>query len=85
MIEILVVRDPDGGDEIEIWEDGQPVGFPQARVVVVDAGRGHDYDDWQETAKDAFENIFQSPKACRAAMAAFADPPGSKYIDGFPD
>lgn len=84
MIEILVVRDPDGDDEIQAWHDGQPVAWPEVRVVVVDAGRGHEYDDWQESAKDAFENIFQSPKACRAAFDAYADPPGKEYIEGWP-
>lgn len=82
MIEILVVRDPDGGDAIRVWRYGIEV-TADADIIIVDAGRGYNYADWIEAADYSARGL--TPAAAEAVRIAYADPPGRKYIDGFPE
>jgi hypothetical protein len=83
MITVLVVRDPDGGDDIQIW-DGDDDITSSCFVTVVDAGRGYDYDDWIEMAAGDVASVpHQVPRD--AITVAYLDPPGNKFITGWPD
>ena len=83
-IEILVVRDPDMADEITVWRDGYDITNSElVTVAYVDAGAGWDFEDWRENAdhwlkRDDITDVFRE-----AVAAAYFDPPGQKYIDGF--
>lgn len=82
MIEVLVVRDPDMADEVTVWVDGIDVTL-EAAIVQVDPGAGWDYEDWTAAAAGAVAMV-ASPAAREAIAAAYADPPGKSYIDGYP-
>ena len=85
MIEILVVRDPDSADDIRVWENGRELrtNADGLYIAYVDAGAGYEYRDWVEMADAAVaEMVTDEVKV--ATRAAFDDPPGRKYIDGFP-
>ena len=47
-IEILHTREADGGCEVDVYIDGQPV-RDDVTVQDVDPGRGYPLEDWQET------------------------------------
>lgn len=81
-IEVLVIRDPDGDDAVQVWADG--VLAADAIITVVDAGRGWEFDDWARNACDA-GLAATTPAARRAIFRAYLDPPGSEYIQGWPD
>jgi hypothetical protein len=81
MIEILVVRDPDMADEVTVWRDGDDI-TDECAVIVVDAGAGWVFGDWRESADSALAAV-DSAAARAAVEAAYADPPGQAYIDGF--
>lgn len=83
-VEILLVRDPDGGTDLTVWIDGVRAGDEDYLEFVVDAGRGYTWDDWVEQATyDAAQAGSAEVKA--AVLAAYADPPGLQYIDGWPE
>lgn len=84
MIEILVVRDPDSADEIRVWQDGVELRPGDYAEFYVDAGAGWEYEDWREAAEAADEGAMY-PAVRVAVAAAYADPPGKKYIDGWPE
>lgn len=80
-LEILVVRDPDGGTDITIWADGVNV-TRQASVFTVDAGAGYDVADWIESTEHDLESTTHEA-VHDAIRAARCDPPGSEHIDGW--
>lgn len=80
-ITVLIVRDPDGGDETMMWVDGER--FRDWQEVTVDAGRGHMVEDWQESKMWELDH---APAAARQVIrAAYDSPPGERYIDGRPE
>jgi hypothetical protein len=79
VIEILVVRDPDGPNDVTVWLDGVDV-TRDAYIVEVDAGAGWVFDEWMEAALTAAADA-KSRAARDAIRAAFASPPGPEYID----
>lgn len=87
MIEILVVRDPDMADEITIWRDGYRVdNDDEIRVQYIDAGAGYLIDDWDDNARGTIQHLHAeqaSDEFVRTVEEVLADPPGSKYIEGF--
>ena len=83
MIEILVVRDPDSSNGVQVWQDGDEV-TGDCVVVHVDAGAGWDYADWRDNAGGAVAAM-RSDAAKAAVIRIFEDPPGTKYIDGWPE
>jgi hypothetical protein len=78
-IEILHVRDPDGGCDTTVWIDG----VPQATGVTiedVDAGRGYTREYWDERIAETQEAPYtEGFKA--ALLSALDDPPGDQYIE----
>jgi hypothetical protein len=80
-IEILVVRDPDGDTDLMIWIDGQRT--EQVDTYEVDAGRGYPYSEWRDARDYDVERASVNAKPMIAA--AFDDPPGREYIEGWPD
>lgn len=85
MIEILVVHSSDYGNEIHVYVDGELVSpGDDLYIVEVDPGAGWTYEDWQESAKAAFERGTW-PKFRTAVYGAYADPPSREYITGWPE
>lgn len=82
MIEVLVVRDPDMADQVTVWSNGVNV-TAEIVIVQVDPGAGWDYEAWTEAGSNAID-MATSPAARAAIVAAYADPPGKAYIDGYP-
>lgn len=88
-IEILVVRDPDSSNEIRVFIDGQLVtdeASSECRVIDIDAGAGYLIDDWDDNARGTIQHLLvdgASDEFVREVEQTYADPPGSKYIDGF--
>jgi hypothetical protein len=83
VITVLVVRDPDGGNDIQIWNGNVEI-TQDCHVVEVDPGRGYDYENWLEMCT-ADVDATQHSIPQRAVLEAYLDPPGTKYIDGWPD
>lgn len=85
MIEILIVRNPDSANDVQVFRDGVDVtNDNDVYIVEVDPGAGWTYEDWQESAKAAFEGGTW-PKFRTAVMDAYCDPPGKQYIDNWPE
>jgi hypothetical protein len=81
---ILVVRDPDGANQISIYLDGQLI--QDYTEISLDAGAGYGIEDWIENAKHDTIAAAQHGEAFAAAVkAAYDDPPGTEYIDGWDD
>jgi hypothetical protein len=84
MIDIVMVRDPDSATDIHVWLDGVDVTYSgDVRIIDVDAGAGWEYADWLD-ARDHADHHLSSDEAKAYARAAYDDPPGYKYIDGWP-
>jgi hypothetical protein len=79
-IEILAIADPDGSTEHTVWVDGQRVDGPD--VYLIDAGHGYTYEDWRENA--AYDIAQASAAAKGEIRVAYNNPPGRKYIEGWP-
>lgn len=76
-LELVVVRDPDGGTEVDAFLDGEPI---IGTEYTIDAGAGADWDGWKSTRD---ENLAAaSPNVRSALIAAYDDPPGGQYIEG---
>lgn len=75
-LEVIVVRDPDGPSEIEVFLDGVPV---RPTEYVIDAGAGWHWDDWTE-ARDA-NLATASPAARTALLSRYDNPPGGQYVE----
>jgi hypothetical protein len=81
---ILVVRDPDSANQISIYLDGQLI--QDYTEISLDAGAGYGIEDWIENAKHDTIVAAQHGEAFAAAVkAAYDDPPGTEYIDGWDD
>lgn len=78
-VELLHVRDSDGGCYIEVWVDGHKVPFTEENV---DPGRGHEVGDWYESIEYTARAEGYSPEFRAAALAAQVESLDSKYIDG---
>lgn len=77
-VEVVVVRDPSSQTEVSVSIDGVAV---DCLSVVIDAGRGWDWDDWREF-RDATLTEPLSPAARAELIDAFDDPPGGEYVMG---
>lgn len=75
-IELVVVRDPDGGTDVHTFYRGVPVSHTE---YIVDAGAGYSTEDWEEARAAYLAQA--SSEVVRAAVAeAMTDPPGAEYI-----
>lgn len=82
-IEIISVRDPDGGTYIQTFVDGAELSAG-VEIFEIDAGRGYEYSDWIEDLDSSLRAA--SSDAVRAALReAYMDPPGKDYIDHWPE
>lgn len=79
-IEIIVVRDPDGDNEVSVYLDGKQT--QEYVLYSIDAGRGYDLADWEEARESAIEQA-SSDEVAAALDSAYGDPPGEEYIDGW--
>lgn len=79
-LEIIAVRDPDGGTDIQAFVDGVPVTHD---LYSIDAGAGWAWSDWCESRD--YDLAQASPGARPFVEQAYAGPPGSVYIDGAPE
>lgn len=74
-IEVIVVRDPDGPTEIQVFVDGFPRTVTEYHV---DPGAGWTWTDWTRARDD---NLANASHAARAALRkVYANPPGGEYI-----
>lgn len=78
---ILHVRDPDNACDVTVFIDGVQVPWQEVEMVDIDAGRGYDLEDWEESIAWA-EKMPKSPLR-DAVLEAYGDPPGATYIDGW--
>lgn len=79
-VEIITVRDPDGGTDVHLLVDGVEIAFEEYGI---DAGHGWEWEDWKEARDANLESA--SPGARRILENWYASPPGGKYIEGKPD
>lgn len=79
-LEVVIVRDPDGGTDATTFVDGVQV--DDYDEYIVDAGRGHTYSDWIESRDCAMAAA--SPAAAALLAQCYDNPPGSQYIDDAP-
>lgn len=82
MIELVLVRDPDGGVDSTLFIDGVRIDEADITHHVVDAGAGYDWETWKEDRDHRLRTA--SPGARELLLEAFTDPPGGKYIDNVP-
>lgn len=82
-VELVVVRDPDGGTNATMFLDGAELPASDVEEYVVDAGWGHTYSDWIESRDDAVEAA--SPAAAALLRESYDYPPGHRYIEDAPD
>ena len=76
-IEVIVVRDPDGPTNTQVFVDGVPAAATQFHI---DAGRGWTWGDWVET-RDCDLAVISS--GARGALEdAYDDPPGGDAVRG---
>ena len=78
-IEILVVRDPDGPAQLQVFVDG--VETSDYAEEVVDAGAGHMLSEWVRHTASLTVDEDLTPAFRTAAVIARMDPPGSNYIE----
>lgn len=78
-VEIVGERDPDGGTDIALFIDGEPVRFQE---YIIDAGWGFEWSDWVE--QRAYEIAAASAAVAATLYQSALDPPGSKYIEDMP-
>lgn len=77
-LEVLVIRDPDGGTDVEVFIDGEPWAYAEE---VVDPGRGHVRSEWDEHTASVEAEEDYSPAFKAAVLAARAEASDSKYIE----
>ncbi|MGD9622300.1 MAG: hypothetical protein AB7G47_19925 [Mycolicibacterium sp.] len=78
-VEIVGERDPDGGTDIALYIDGEPVRFEE---YIIDAGWGFEWSEWVE--QRAYEIASASAAVAATLYQSALDPPGSKYIENMP-
>lgn len=80
LVDLLVVRDPDGPTTVTVALAGvlaDPLGL---RETHVDAGAGWEWEGWTEYRDTAVANV--RPPLRDHLLAAFGNPPGGRYIEG---
>lgn len=82
-VEVVVVRDPDGGTNATLFLDGTELAASDVEEYVVDAGRGAVYGDWIESRDDAVDAA--SPAAAALLRGSYDYPPGHQYVEDAPD
>ena len=80
-LELVVVRDPDGGTDVTVLVDG--VQIDDYDEYVIDAGRGYTFSDWTESREEAIASA--SPAAAALLASSYDYPPGYAYIDDAPE
>lgn len=81
-IEVVVIRDPDGYNDVTIYRDGEPLRADEYYEYLIDAGAGHEYSDWLAYR---YECMSQASESLRPRLTTlFDDPPGRKYIENWP-
>lgn len=87
---ILVERDPDGWTPVEVAVDGTMVTVPESAgndvdVYTVDAGAGHEGDDWFDSVAEMVREavVKHGRDFAVSLLDAYRNPPGRKYIDDF--
>lgn len=70
-VEVVVVRDPDGPDEVNVFVGGEPA-TDQVSVVRVDAGAGWTAEEWHTACQTAL--VGASPQAGLIITAAYNSP-----------
>jgi hypothetical protein len=76
-VEVVVVRDPDGPVDTHVFIDG--VKTPVTEFTI-DAGAGWCWADWKRCRDRNLSAA--SPSARQTMLAAYADPPGGRYVGG---
>jgi hypothetical protein len=76
-IEVLVVRQPDGGTVVQLWLDGEP--SDAWSVEEVDPGLGHMRTYWDEQTREVSE-LGYSEQFREAVVTARNDWAGSQFI-----
>lgn len=80
LVEVLVSRDPDGPNYVDVAVLGSAVAPEQVQEFSVDAGAGWDWEGWVEHRDRCL--AVASTGLQEPLRAAFADPPGGKYVEG---
>lgn len=80
LAEVLVTRDPDGPNDVDVAVLGHRVHRGQVRAFSVDAGAGWEWPDWVEHRDDCLTRA--SDGLQEPLRAALASPPGGKYVQG---
>ena len=80
LAEVLVTRDPDGPNDVDVAVLGLSVRPEQIRVFSVDAGAGWRWPDWVEHRDSCLAEA--SDGIMEPLRAAFASPPGEEHIEG---
>ena len=75
LVEVIVVRDPDGGTDVTVLIAGEQL---DADEYLVDAGAGWVWEDWAQHRDDCLAS--SSPKARQVLLEAFTEPPGGNYV-----
>lgn len=75
-IEVIIVRDPDGPTDVQVWQDGVRI-YPEE--FHVDAGAGWTWNGWTDMRDDHLSRVSDAVRP--ALEEALTDPPGSEYID----
>ncbi|WP_347956075.1 hypothetical protein [Gordonia aichiensis] len=73
---VVVVRDPDGNDDVTVFADNEPC---SASTIVVDAGRGWSPSEWQNFVDSSLEST--SGPLREHLQEVLTAPPGDDYID----
>jgi hypothetical protein len=88
-LEIIIVRDPDGGTYVHPYVDGAELEHTQFVEYVIDAGAGHNFEDWIQ--KHDRSTTRRSPKPAPRSPSASASNttthpvPGKSWVAGHPD
>ena len=80
LVEVLVTRDPDGPNDVDVAVLGLSVPLEQIRMFSVDAGAGWLWPDWAEHRDSCLAEA--SDGILEPLRAAFASPPGEEHIEG---
>ncbi len=77
--EVVVVRHPDSGTEVLVFEDGREVTHERGVfVTVIDPGLGHELHDWRKARRLALATA--SPAAAQSITGGFVRYDASEFI-----
>lgn len=79
-IEIIIVRDPDGGTYVHPFVDGVELPPDDFTEYVIDAGAGHTTAEWAGHRDEAIAAA--SPSVADRLRIEYNDPPGAGDIIG---